>query len=240
MAKEGSSTTYSQALKSLQAPSDKKINPVDKTLTGNIKFIKHAHSVYLEQGLGQLNEKTDSKEFSKFLNKYVTAYNFYKKYQRPWQSDARILQEVDCIRYDKNVEVKSLPQGEVITQSQVAWGRQGSYFSTEEFSSDELGIADKGNPPIYHIHSEPFKVDDTKVHEKYKLRYEVSDPKGIEVLESTASPALDIWSVKGESVVTSGGGVQLYYPGPPNSVTRGIDKAEALSASRENSPPSLN
>ena len=131
-----------------------------------------------------------------------TALDFLRKHYG--NNDAKILSEIKCIDFSRPVGLPNLLRGMKLTGSKDPRNSpyRAVYFTRSGHPAERLGIATEGN-----LHSNP------KIMAKVLNRYEVIVlvPQG-EVLESICAPASDHWSVKGRTVLASGGGVQYLIP----------------------------
>ncbi len=117
-----------------------------------------------------------------------TANDFYKS--AGWQQE-RIDQHLSGIDFSKPVNVEIIPKGTQVVQYQVPGKPVGNYFAPPGTNATELGINPAGRQPITYVAGE-----------------------NVQVLRSTASPAVDTWSTPGQPFQTQGGGTQYFVPDP--------------------------
>lgn len=136
-----------------------------------------------------------------------SAFDFYRRHGMP---ESRIDSHLDGIDFRHPVEVRTIPRGTILSQYQVQGGQQGSYYSNGGTTASELGINPQGQVlgpdgrPIIGADGNPVIAD------KVVTRWEVTED--IQVLQSTAAPISDTWSVPGQPYNASGGGIQMYMP----------------------------
>jgi len=135
------------------------------------------------------------------LNKDITARG-NKEFARDWLeskgfSAEQISDFHNGIDYYERVSVETTNQNKVLYQKQVPGGRQGNWYAyAENIEPTQLGINPKGT--IYGT---------DQVVDKVTLPY-VTQQK-VEMLRSTALPALDKWSVENVPYQTEGKAIQL-------------------------------
>ncbi|MBA4124007.1 MAG: hypothetical protein H0X72_16310 [Acidobacteria bacterium] len=114
------------------------------------------------------------------------AADFYR--QAGWQQ-SRIDQHLAGIDFTKPVDVITIPKGTEVIQYQVPGKPVGNYFAPPGTTASELGMNPAGRQPRTF-----------------------TTIKDMQVLRSTASPAVDTWSNAGKSFQTQGGGTQYFAP----------------------------
>lgn len=109
-----------------------------------------------------------------------------------------IEQYLDGINVNERVSVESINRGKLAYQNQAPGNWQGNWYSMNEATSPtKLGINPEGN-----LRGTEIKVP--KVTTVYQSQQKV------QMLRSTANPALDTWSVPEEPFQAEGGGVQWF------------------------------
>ena len=102
------------------------------------------------------------------------------------------------INLDERVSVETINRGKLIYQNQVPGNRMGDWYSLDKTTHPtNLGIN-----PIGTQYGTGLKM--TRVTNTYQVQ------RPTEMLRSTAAPALDTWSVRGEPFQTDGGGIQWF------------------------------
>jgi hypothetical protein len=127
---------------------------------------------------------------------------------RPLTRDER-KSELKCIDYDKPVVTGPPPPCQSpLSQWQAPGGKRGSYFAPKGTPPEALGIGSKGT-----AWSEPGQPTRDKVSTEHTI------PPDEPWMKSTASPAVDDWSVKKNpdgsknAQPAPGGGTQIQIPG---------------------------
>ncbi|ELQ9312395.1 PAAR domain-containing protein [Serratia marcescens] len=109
-----------------------------------------------------------------------------------------IEQYMDGINLNERVSVETINRGKLSYQNQAPGNWQGNWYSLNETTPPtKLGINPEGN-----LHGTEIKVP------KVTTTYQAQRP--VEMLRSTANPALDNWSVPKEPFQTEGGGIQWF------------------------------
>ncbi|WP_370292083.1 polymorphic toxin type 46 domain-containing protein [Thalassolituus sp.] len=112
--------------------------------------------------------------------------------------EADIPSHLTGIDFTKPVNVVPIPEGTTVYQFQSPGAPQGNYYTTNPNATpSQLGISPLGTNRALN-----------EVQPKVKGRYTVT--KDVEVLQSTAKPVEDFWSVSGQTYATEGGGVQMF------------------------------
>ncbi|WP_273974767.1 polymorphic toxin type 46 domain-containing protein [Serratia ureilytica] len=102
------------------------------------------------------------------------------------------------INMDERVSIETINRGKFAYQNQAPGNWQGNWYSLNETTPPtKLGINPEGN-----LHGTEIKVP------KVTTTYQAQRP--VEMLRSTAAPALDKWSVPKEHFQTEGGGIQWF------------------------------
>ncbi|KGT88343.1 type IV secretion protein Rhs [Erwinia typographi] len=124
-----------------------------------------------------------------------TVTNFMKEQGVP---ENKIPEYMEGINLDERVSVESINSGKLAYQNQSPGNWQGNWYSLNENTPPtKLGINPEGN-----LRGTEIKVP------KVTTAFESQQP--VEMLRSTATPALDTWSVPKEPFQTEGGGVQWF------------------------------
>ena len=104
----------------------------------------------------------------------------------------------DGIDFRQAVTITHLPAGTELQQF-TCKGTRGRYYSIDGVCADQLGI-----------HPEYRDKEDNTIKRKtcrfFKTQAE------LKVLQSTAAPVQDTWSIRGQSHPTRGGGLQFFVP----------------------------
>ena len=109
-----------------------------------------------------------------------------------------IEQYMDGINLNERVSVESINKGKLAYQNQAPGNWQGNWYSLNANTlPTKLGINPEGN-----LHGSEIKVP--KITTIYKSQQPVN------MLRSTANPAIDTWSVPKEPFQTEGGGIQWF------------------------------
>lgn len=109
-----------------------------------------------------------------------------------------IEQYMDGINLNERVSIETINRGKFAYQNQAPGNWQGNWYSLNETTPPtKLGINPEGN-----LHGTEIKVP------KVTTTYQAQHP--VEMLRSTANPALDNWSVPKEPFQTEGGGIQWF------------------------------
>ena len=126
------------------------------------------------------------------------AFDFYKRNGMP---EHMIDGHLDGIDFNRPVNVVQLDSGVNLQQFQIPGGNQGSYYSfpVDNASPTSLGISGNG-------------IDKSTGALVGKVQLNYVTTQSIEVLQSTAKPIVDNWSVPGAAIQTMGGSPQIYVP----------------------------
>ena len=109
-----------------------------------------------------------------------------------------IEQYMDGVNLNERVSIETINRGKLAYQNQAPGNWQGNWYSLNETTPPtKLGINPEGN-----LHGTEIKVP------KVITTYQAQHP--VEMLRSTANPALDNWSVPREPFQTEGGGIQWF------------------------------
>jgi uncharacterized Zn-binding protein involved in type VI secretion len=114
------------------------------------------------------------------------------------KKERTIEQYMDGINLNERVSVESINSGKLAYQNQAPGNWQGNWYSLNESTPPtKLGINPEGN-----LYGTEIKVP--KITTLYQSQQQV------QMLRSTANPALDTWSVPKEPFQTEGGGIQWF------------------------------
>lgn len=110
------------------------------------EILEDAQKFYVSQGYGKLPDPLTprslaaDKKFCDFHTKFETAYQYYEgNYPAPL-----ITSHLNGIDFNQPVERVIIPAGQKQTQTQVAWGAKGNYYSTSDNSPQMMGISPQG------------------------------------------------------------------------------------------------
>ena len=134
----------------------------------------------------QVRENPPS-NFGQYAN-YETAYGFYNA--AGWSAD-RTLSHLGAIDFTQPVTVTQLPAGTSAVQYVVSGRPVGNYFAPVGTPATQLGVNPAGRIPML------FSADGS-----------------ITVLQSTAAPVVDTWTVSGQPYPATGAGTQWFTPNP--------------------------
>lgn len=110
----------------------------------------------------------------------------------------KIPEYMEGINLNERVSVESINRGKLAYQNQSPGNWQGNWYSLNDNTPPtKLGINPEGN-----LRGTEIKAP--KVTTTYQSQHTV------EMLRSTANPALDTWSVPKEPFQTEGGGIQWF------------------------------
>ncbi len=124
-----------------------------------------------------------------------TVNNFMREQGIP---ENKIPEYMEGINLNERVSVESINRGKLAYQNQAPGNWQGNWYSLNESTPPtKLGINPEGN-----LHGTEIKVP------KVTTVYQSQQP--VQMLRSTANPALDNWSVPKEPFQTEGGGIQWF------------------------------
>lgn len=124
-----------------------------------------------------------------------TVNNFMREQGIP---ENKIPEYMEGINLNERVSVESINSGKLAYQNQAPGNWQGNWYSLNESTPPtKLGINPEGN-----LHGTEIKVP------KVTTVYQSQQP--VQMLRSTANPALDTWSVPKEPFQTEGGGIQWF------------------------------
>ena len=121
--------------------------------------------------------------------------NFMKK---QGITENKVPEYMEGINLNERVSIESVNRGKLAYQNQVAGNWQGNWYSLDKNTPPtKLGINPEGN--IYGTETKASKV--TTSYQAHQ---------SVEMLRSTANPALDTWSIPKEPFQTEGGGIQWF------------------------------
>lgn len=115
--------------------------------TKPLQILKDAQTFYVSEGYGSLPSTLTAdalladKNFCNFFDKYKTAYQYYSTSGYP---EFLIQSHMKGIDFKQAVELVTIPAGQIHTQTQVAWGIQGNYYSTSKNTPEMMGISPEG------------------------------------------------------------------------------------------------
>ena len=104
---------------------------------------------------------------------------------------------VNGINFRQPVTIAHLPAGTELQQ--FIGGARGRYYSNHGVSADQLGV-----------HNEFRDKNDNVIKRKACCFFQTQAE--LKVLQSTAAPVQDTWSIEGQSHSTRGGGLQFFVP----------------------------
>lgn len=152
----------------------------------------------LQQWLDQWQHKSSAVQA-----RVAVALNFLQQHYGTGKPD-KVLSEIKCIDFSHPVELTTLPSFTSLVGSKDprVSPYRAVYFTKSGHPADRLGISTSGALRT-----------STTVLDKVLYRYEVlvTIPKG-EVLQSACAPAADTWSIQGQRILASGGGLQYLIP----------------------------
>lgn len=111
-----------------------------------IEILDDAQKFYVSKGYGILpnpltaDSLAKDAKFCAFYTKFETAYQYYEGNY----PDPIILSHISGIDFNFPVEKVIIPAGQKQTQTQVAWGDKGNYYSTSDNTPEMMGISPKG------------------------------------------------------------------------------------------------
>lgn len=134
-------------------------------------ILEDAKNFYVSKGYGNLLDPingeslANDKSFSTFYIKYEKAFKYYEGNY----PDGVIQGHLGGIDFNGPVELVKIPIGQRHTQTQVAWGPKGNYYSTSQNTPEMMGIAPKGKifdpnfVPGYLQKSHDEKIEQMKI-----------------------------------------------------------------------------
>lgn len=84
----------------------------------------------------------DNADFRAHFNKFDKAYRYYR--EKANFPDFLAKSHVDGIDFNYPVTLALVAKGTRMTQMQVAWGHRGNYYSSSDFSADQIGVNPQG------------------------------------------------------------------------------------------------
>lgn len=167
---------------------------------GGIKYnttqktnVVSARRAYLNEKFGRtgdLNQDINIRSNKNLVSEFMRRQGITK--------ERTIEQYMDGINLNERVSIETINRGKLAYQNQAPGNWQGNWYSLNETTPPtKLGINPEGN-----LHGTEMKVP------KVTTTYQAQHP--VEMLRSTANPALDNWSVPKEPFQTEGGGIQWF------------------------------
>jgi hypothetical protein len=114
---------------------------------GKEEIILEAIESYSKWEYGTLPDPVDAEAlandpaFNAFSKKFETAFRYYETtgFSRSLMRD-----QMSGIDFNGPVDLVTIPKGQAHTQTQVAWGAKGTYYSTSHNTPEMMGISSKG------------------------------------------------------------------------------------------------
>ncbi len=121
----------------------------------------------------------------------------------------------------------TIPPPARLIQWQAPGGFRGSFFAPEGATPAELGIHDHAK--AWSEPGQPVKPREQKVYATKNAKLD-----RVSYLMSTTAPTHDTWSIPGQSIPVSGGGIQYYIPTAQNPTMRVPDATKHTASDRAN------